>query len=53
MGLLIVLSVLVGLGVASVVMMRSQVRYLRKQAEGKDDEGRARLLRDFLHFGGG
>ena len=46
-------SVLSALGVVWVVVMRSQVQYLRRQAEGKDDEERASLLRDFLKYGGG
>ena len=46
-------SVLSAVGVVWAVVMRSQVRYLRRQAEGRDDEERDRLLRDFLKYGGG
>ena len=46
-------GVLGGLGVVSFVVMRSHVRYLRRQAEDKPPTERDRLLRDFLKFGGG
>ena len=48
MNVLILAGVLAVLVITAWLCCRTQVRYLRRRAEGKDGEERDQLLRDFL-----